>query len=269
MLKNAGLDPTGPKNWNEFREYARKLTNKEKGISGLEIPIDIWFYEAGVFQQDGKILSADGKQVAFDNEAGYGIAKLWQDMIKEGAMKNPPGQDYNAWDAATNDFVNQKVAMIQVSTASLGGLLKATEGKFELGTAFLPAGKHFATPTGGANLAVLQKSSDAKKKAAVEFIKWITAKENAAFFSEWSGYIPVTKEAVESDRIKALYTKYPQYKPALDQLQYAQPRPMIKGYREMTIKIQDELKKAMLDTSIPPEQAVKSAAKQVQTLLNN
>lgn len=189
-------------------------------------------------------------------------------MVKEGTMKAPPGQDYNAWDVATNDFVNQKVAMIQVSTASLGGLIKSTEGKFELGTAFLPAGKQFGVPTGGANLAVLQKSSEAEKKAAVEFIKWLTNKENAAFFSEWSGYMPVTKEAVESEKIKALYDKYPQYKTALEQLQYAQARPMIKGYREMTVKIQDELKRAMLDTSITPEQAVKNAAKQVQDLLN-
>lgn len=268
MLKNAGLDPAGPKNWDELKEYARKLTNKDQGVYGFETPIDIWFYEAGVFQQGGKIFSDDEKHVAFDSEAGYGIVRLWQEMVKEGTMKAPPGQDYNAWDVATNDFVNQKVAMIQVSTASLGGLIKSTEGKFELGTAFLPAGKQFGVPTGGANLAVLQKSSEAEKKAAVEFIKWLTNKENAAFFSEWSGYMPVTKEAVESEKIKALYDKYPQYKTALEQLQYAQARPMIKGYREMTVKIQDELKKAMLDTSITPEQAVKNAAKQVQDLLN-
>lgn len=268
MLKNAGLDPAGPKNWDELREYAKRLSNKEKDIYGFETPIDIWFYEAGVFQQGGKIFSDDEKQVAFKDEAGYGIVKLWQDMVKEGSMKTPPGQDYNAWDVSTNDFVNQKVAMIQVSTATLGGLLKSAEGKFELGTAFLPAGKQFGVPTGGANLAVLQKSSEAEKKAAAEFIKWLTNKENAAFFSEWSGYMPVTQEAVESDKIKALYDKYPQYKTALDQLKHAQARPMIKGYREMQVKIQDELKKAMIDTTITPEQAVNSAAQQVQDLLN-
>lgn len=269
MLKEAGLDPAGPQNWEELREYARKLTNKEKGVYGFETPIDIWFYEAGVFQQGGKMLSDDQKQVAFDNETGYGIARLWQDMVKEGTMKAPPGQDYNAWDVATSDFTSQKVAMIQVSTASLGGLIKSTEGQFELGTAFLPAGKQFGVPTGGANLAVLDKSSDAQKKAAVEFLKWLTNKENAAFYSEWSGYVPVTQEAVESDRIKTLYDKYPQYRVALDQLKYAQARPMVKGYREMTIKIQEELKKVMLDTSIPAEQAVKNAARQVQELLKN
>lgn len=269
MLKEAGLDPAGPKNWNELREYARKLTNKEQGIYGFETPIDIWFYEAGVFQQGGKMLSEDQKQVAFDNETGYGIARLWQEMVKEGSMKAPPGQDYNAWDVATNDLTSQKVAMMQVSTASLGGLLKAAEGKFELGTAFLPAGKQFGVPTGGANLAVLDKSSDAQKKAAAEFLKWLTNKENAAFYSEWSGYVPVTQDAVTTDRIKTLYDKYPQYRVALDQLQYAQARPMVKGYREMTIKIQEELKKAMLDTSITAEQAVKSAAGQVQDLLKN
>lgn len=268
MLKEAGLNPEGPKNWEELKEYAKKLTNKEKGIFGFETPIDIWFYEAGVFQQGGKIFSEDEKKVAFDSAEGYGIIKLWQEMVKEGSMKAPPGQDYNAWDVATNDFANQKVAMIQVSTASLGGFIKSTEGKFELGTAFLPAGKKHGVPTGGANLVILQKSSDAEKKAGAEFIKWMTNKDNAAYFSEWSGYMPVTHEAVESDKIKALYNKYPQYKTALEQLQHAQTRPMVKGYREMSVKMQEEFKKAMLDTSISPEENVKSAAKQVQELLD-
>lgn len=83
-----------------------------------------------------------------------------------------------------------------------------------------------------------------------------------------NGYIPVTKEAKESDRIKQLWATTPQYRVAYDQLDFARARPTMKGYKEISIKIQDEIKKALMDLSITPEDAVKSAAKQVQQLLD-
>lgn len=267
MLKKAGLDPAGPKSWNELKQFAEKLTDKSKGVYGYETPIDIWFYQAGVAQEKGEILNADN-QVSFNNETGTGIVKLWQDMVKAGTMKVPAGKNYDAWDAATQDFLNQKTAMIEISTGSLSGLIKNTEGKFELGTAFLPAGKQFGTPTGGANIAILKASSPEKQKACAEFIKFLGQKENASGFSKDTGYMPATNEAVQSDEIQKLYSEHPQYKTALAQLQYAVATPMTKGWTNMQNKIQDELLKCMLDTSITPEQAVENAAKQVQGILD-
>lgn len=55
---------------------------------------------------------------------------------------------------------------------------------------------------------------------------------------------------------------------AFDQLEYAFPRPGMKGYGEIKIKIEDEVRKALVDTSVSPEQAVQSAAKEVQKLLD-
>ncbi|MGG3574587.1 hypothetical protein ABES25_05550 [Bacillus gobiensis] len=93
---------------------------------------------------------------------------------------------------------------------------------------------------------------------------------NAALFSELTGYIPVTKEAAETDRIKKLWNDQPEYRVAFDQLEYAFPRPGMKGYGEIKIKIkiEDEMRKALVDTSVSPEQAVQSAAKEVQKLLD-
>ncbi|ALC80350.1 MULTISPECIES: type 2 periplasmic-binding domain-containing protein [Bacillus] len=91
---------------------------------------------------------------------------------------------------------------------------------------------------------------------------------NAALFSELTGYIPVTKEAAETDRIKKLWNDQPEYRVAFDQLEYAFPRPGMKGYGEIKIKIEDEMRKALVDTTVPPEQAVQSAAKEVQKLLD-
>jgi sn-glycerol 3-phosphate transport system substrate-binding protein len=268
MLRDAGLPDVGPKNWEELKSFALKTTDKSKSVVGFEMPIDVIFFEDGVFQQNGQMFSADEKQVAFDNEAGFATVKLYQDMMKDGSMKIPSGQDSNAHLSALNDFVSQKAAIIWTTSAALPTILEGSKDKFEPGVGFLPAGKQFAASTTGSNLTVLAKSSVQEKKAAVTFIKWLAQKENVALLSELTGYIPVTKVATESDRIKQLWAKTPQYRVAYDQLDFARARPTMRGYKEISIKIQDEIKKALLDLSISPVDAMKSAAKQVQQILD-
>ena len=188
-------------------------------------------------------------------------------MVKEQSMKAPLGQDYNSWDVSMDDLVSQKVAMILSSTADLTGLLEATNGVFDLATAFLPAGEKYASPTGGAFLTVFDKAPAELKAGAVDFIKFLTRADNDALFSKQTGYLPVVKDALDEPVLKELYAKYPQYQVAYNQLQYTQDIPPIVGFREMSIIIQEELKAAMVDTSITPEQALETAAKQVQALM--
>ncbi|MED1722582.1 ABC transporter substrate-binding protein [Brevibacillus parabrevis] len=247
MLKAAGLDPNGPKSWDELISYSQKLVKKEGDKVtryGFSTPVDIWFYEALVFQSGGSILSEDGKELTLNNESGKAPLELWTKMVKEGLMKNPPGENYNAWDVAEQDFLNQKVGMIFTTTGSLTELKK--NAKFDMGAAFLPANKNFGTPTGGANLVMLAKSSDAEKKAAWEFMKWMTDTEQTVPWSIASGYMPVTTAAVDSPEMKAFYEKDPNFKVAVDQLQYGYPRPMAPGYKELQDVIQKELQRAML-----------------------
>lgn len=59
MLKDAGLDPAGPKNWKELEEYSRVL--KSKGKTPMTMAVGVWEYEALVAQSGGKVLSEDGK----------------------------------------------------------------------------------------------------------------------------------------------------------------------------------------------------------------
>jgi sn-glycerol 3-phosphate transport system substrate-binding protein len=78
----------------------------------------------------------------------------------------------------------------------------------------------FATPTGGANIAMLTDST--KKDAAWEFINWVnTDPQGGQQFILDSGYLPFTKKMVESEPIKELWAKDPNRKVAYDQLQYA------------------------------------------------
>ncbi|MGG3886052.1 ABC transporter substrate-binding protein [Brevibacillus panacihumi] len=267
MLKAAGLDPEGPKTWEELRQYAKTLTKKEgdkTATYGFSTAIDIWFYEALVFQSGGSILTEDNKALAINSEAGKAPIEFWTSMLKEGIMKAPPGEKYNAWDVAKQDFLNGQVGMIFTSTGDLRGLKE--NAKFDVGAAFMPANKSYGAPTGGANLVILAKSSDEEKKAAWEFINWMTDTAQTVPFSLESGYMPVTTEAVESAEMKAAYEKEPNFQVAVKQLEYASPRPMVPGYKELQEVIMTEIQRAVLGQATVDE-ALQKADEKGQKLL--
>ena len=267
MCEAAGLDPQGPKNWEELKVYAEKLTNKEEGIVGLAVPIDIWFYEALIYQQGGEIVDSNNK-VAFNNEKGVKALELWQNMMKDGTMQLPAGEGYDAWDTAKDAFIYGKAGMPLQSTASLAGILEQTQENFTVNTAFLPAGTQYGAPTGGANLVIMEGSSEEEKQAAGEFIEFMSDKENVIKFSMDTGYMPTTKSALESEKMSKLYEEKPQYKVAVDQLEYASKRPSVVGYVEASEKLMNEMKKCLMDLTIDAKESLNKATSIMQDVIN-
>lgn len=267
MCEKVGLDPAGPKNWEELKEYAEKLTNKDEGIVGLAVPIDIWFYEALIYQQGGEIVDSNNK-VAFNNEKGVKALQLWQNMMKEGIMQLPAGEGYDAWDTAKDAFINGKAGMTLQSTASLAGILEQTEGNFTVNTAFLPGDTKYGVPTGGANIVIMEGSTEEEKEAAGEFIEFMTEKENVVKFSMETGYMPITKSALESEEMNKLYEEKPQYKVAVDQLEYASKRPSVVGYVEASEKLMDEMKKCLMDLNIDAKETLNNATSIMQDVIS-
>lgn len=260
-LKAAGLDENGPKTWDELQTFSQKLSKKDQEW-GFSTPIDIWFYEAMVFENGGSILNPEGTQALVNSPQAMEPIHYWKKMIEEGSMKMPPGAKYDAWEVAENDFINGKVAMIYDSTGSLNMLLE--KAKFEVGTAFLPQKQSYGVPTGGTNLVMLAKSQ--KKDAAWKFMKYATDKQQTIQFSQQTGYMPVRTSAVNSDEMKQFFAEHPQFKVAVDQLQYAQPRPKAPGYKELQEVIMNQIQSAILGQATT-EEAMNQAVEKANQLL--
>lgn len=262
-LKEAGLNPEGPKTWEELRAYAKRLHVVKDGQVerwGFLTPVDIWFYEALVYQQGGTFISPDGKKAAFNDEAGQSALQFWVDLIHtDKVMEMPQGEKYNAWDVSTKAFTSGKAAMIFSTTGRLLGHIDGAGDKFEVGTAFLPAGKKgYGTPTGGANLVILAKAPKEQQQAAWKFMKWLSQPEIAAEWSKTTGYVPVNNGGVK--QMEEHFKKYPQFLTAVKQLEYAQPRPQHPAYAEQQESIMKALQKAVLK-----EQSVKDALNEAAT----
>ncbi|SFT19094.1 ABC transporter substrate-binding protein [Paenibacillus sp. BC26] len=264
MLKDAGLDPAGPKTWDELEQYSKVL--KEKGKLGMTVPADIWFYEGLVAQSGGKMLSEDGKTAAFNSPEGVAPVEFWKKLVGEGLIKIPMGDEAGA--TADKDWSNQLSAFKFASTAGVTGSLElAKQGGFEMDTAFMPSNMSYGVPTGGCQLVITSKSSDEEKQAAWEFLKWMTSKENTIYQHKHVGYLPTRMSAVESDELKQHFIEFPQFKVAVDQLQFARPRPMENAYPEVAKIIREAIEKAILDPKVTPQEAMDQAAEKANKLL--
>ena len=160
------------------------------------MPIDAWFYEAFIMQSDGRILNEDETDIGFNNETGTEPLAMWKSMISEGIMKAPPGKEYNSYEAARSDFSAGITGMIVTSSGDLGTLNSSCD--FEVGTAFLPKNTRFGVPTGGANV-VMMAGLEEDSAATMDFLKYLTSPEVAAYWSTKTCYVPSSQAAADTD----------------------------------------------------------------------
>ncbi|MBB6671585.1 ABC transporter substrate-binding protein [Cohnella nanjingensis] len=218
LLSEKGLSV--PKTWEELKQTANAMvvkTNGEYSRYGLTMPYDTWYPIALISQADGKFFNDEHTSLGFiDNGIGDKVFQYLKDLQKTGALYYPPAQD--SGNIVNQMFVEGKVAMMFQSTGTIGSL-SGTVG-FDYTTAFLPQDKKYASPTGGANVAMLAGSKH--KDAAWEFLRYLMEDPDGGLqFILDSGYLPFTKKMAESQQMQDLWAKEPNRKVAYDQLQYA------------------------------------------------
>ncbi len=230
LLEKAGLDPAGPKTYAELADYCKTI--KEKlGIYGLSMPCYIWTFEAFMFESGSSVLNADETKTNIAGPEGTGMIQFFKDLSDAGDIRIVAGTDSSKVAA---DVINQQTAMWFGSTGDLTyNLSVASENGFEVNNAYIPANVQYGVPTGGCNLVMATKISDEHKKAAWEFIKWMTQPEQCVYSSMKTGYVVTRKSAMELPDMQAAFEATPQYKTALDQLnECGHGRPMNPGYAE-------------------------------------
>lgn len=85
-------------------------------------------------------------------------------------------------------------------------------------------------PTGGGGLSILGYASDDRKKAAWEVLKFLSSGDAAIEWTLGTGYMPTTKAALESDKVKAKAGENPNYQVAIDQLEIAQGPDVVRKF---------------------------------------
>ena len=268
-FKEAGLDPEkAPANWNEMRQMAAKLTKKDASGNvsrwGVMVPSTgyaYWMFQAFARENGQDLMNAEGNRTNFAHPDVISALDYWVGLgRKDGVM--PAGTV--EWGTLRQNFVEGKTAIMWHTTGNLTAV--KDNAKFPFGVAMLPASKQRGSPTGGGNWYIFKKSSAAERKAAFEFIKWVTAPERAAEWSIATGYVAVSPAAYETPKLKEYVSGFPQAAVARDQLKFATPE--LSTFQTGRVrKALDDAVQAAITGSKSPADALKAAQAESERLL--
>lgn len=259
LFDQAGIT-SAPTNWEELASTSKQL--ESIGVKGFGFLNDIWHFEAYTQGNGGNIVNADETEAIFNQAPAVEAVEFLKEGIEKYNFKYYSGN--NASDTRTTEIMNQKIGMWVDSTGSLNNTLDiAGQNGYEIGTAFIPCGKEYSVPTGGCNIVMTSKLTDEEKEAAALFINFMTEEEQVVYSHKKTGYLPTTISSTTHPEIEALYESTPQFKVAVDQLQYGHGRPMNKAYGEAynvyinaldqifttDVKVQDTLDKAAMEAT--------------------
>lgn len=222
----AGLPDRGPKTWDEMDEWGTKLQasagSGEYAFTHVKGDSYIAWTFQGIIWQFGGRYSDEKFKMLLDSQAAIDAGNYLRSQVFTRKYANVTAKEEKA------DFLAGTSYSMLSSTGGLAGVLK--DAKFPVGTAFYPEKKQFGCPTGGAGLCIPSSISDEKKLAAMTFVAFITNPENTAYYSQNVGYMPVRKSAVNGPLMAEFFTKYPQFKTAVDQLAKTQPQDSARVY---------------------------------------
>lgn len=201
LFAEAGVAPPTPDwTWDDFRAAAAKLTDPAKGQYGWLIPADgsedtVWHYLPMLWEAGGDILSPDNERAVFNSEAGVRALTVLQQMAVT---------DKSLYLDTTNEngpkLMNSgKVAMLITGPWDLSQL-PDIDYYVQVMPTFAGSGGGHQTIAGPDNWVVFD-NGDAKKRAAIDFVKWLSAPEQVKTFSTGTGDLPIRQSVGEDQAV--------------------------------------------------------------------
>jgi ABC-type glycerol-3-phosphate transport system substrate-binding protein len=262
LFASEGL-PGAPTDWDEYLDYARRLTKKRAGEDephqwGTAGQISAWMFENLLIQNGGAILSDDGTQAAFAGPLGVEALEFMVELLTRYG-KVTSGYEYQ------NDFQAGKVGMIEGSTVSLSFM----EGKytFDMAVAPLPGKKQKGCFVAGTNVVIFSEATQAEKDAAWEFIRWFTSPEITARWAVATGYAPVRMSAMESEAMRARFEEIEGLREVYAQLEFASYEPRSAAWYAGRKHLEEGAVESALRRQKEPRRALEEAVRAVNAEL--
>jgi sn-glycerol 3-phosphate transport system substrate-binding protein len=268
-FKEAGLDPEkAPATWAEMQSMAAKLVKKDGsgnvtrwGVSVPSTGYAYWMFQAFARENGQDLMNKDGNQTNFAHPDVVAALQYWRDL---GAKAKVMPEGTVEWGTLRQAFTEGKTAMMWHTTGNLTAV--KDNAKFPFGVAMLPASKQRGSPTGGGNWYVFKKSSPAERKAALQFIQWITAPERTAEWSIATGYVGTRPDAYETPKLKEYVSGFPQAAVARDQLKFATAELSTFQTGRVRKSLDDAVQSALTGSKSPAD-ALKAAQGEADRLL--
>ena len=228
-FREVGLDPERPpQDLEEVRQYSEKILKRDAAgnvvRSGIATDVQDWTERIVAEHGDLFVDNENGHEgratkVLFDNDTGRWYFQWWHAMVDEGLAfnvgRNPTFAD------GLMALPSGRAAMTFSYSSALRSVVdalgKGIEG-VEIGVGGLPGvpggtGSPYLINRG---LWILNLRPEKEQQAAWRFIKWLMEPEQQAEWFAGSGYLPVSRAAVDLPAAREVVAKYPQFQVPLD-----------------------------------------------------
>jgi len=258
LLDAAGVTEI-PDTWAEVEVACAAIMALETAPANcITWPNHGWFFEQSVAQQGADLVNnGNGREARADetfinSEAAVAYVSWWKSMQDQGYYVYTGAQ--RDWGGTYNAFVAQQVAMLIYSSSDTTVVTNdGAAAGFDVVASFMPHNgevENSGNLIGGASLWLSNGLTTETEDGALTFLTWFTNAENAADWHKFTGYVPVSKAAIELLEAEGWYTESPNSLVASAQLAAATTSsatagaivgafPAIRGY--VTTAIEDVL----------------------------
>jgi len=221
-FKKAGLPDKAPSTWDEVESMAKKLQ-----AAGVKCPFgsawpswvlveNMHAYHDQPFADHAN--GFDGLATTLKINGPFGVAMM--ERLARGAREGwfTYGGRLNKAEAL---MTAGECGIFTTSSAYIGNLTRASEGKFTWSTGFLPRLTGFPQGNsiiGGATLWVMKGAKPAEYRGVAQFFRYLASTDNQAWWAGVTGYLPLTNPAAKALETSGHYVKNPHQRTAVDQM---------------------------------------------------
>lgn len=236
-MEKAGLNPDNPpKTWKELADMAQKMITAGAVQHGFTTGWQSWVQleNFGAWHNVPFATKANGYEgvdtkLMFDETLHVEhIQQLadWQEdnIFKYGGRRGDPNPL----------FINGDAAFLMNSSAYYASVKSGS--RFDFGMTMLPYWDHVQgapqnSIIGGATLWVLRGHDTEDYKGVARFFSFLSSPEIQADWHQFTGYVPITKDAYELSKKQGFYESHPGTDVAIKQLTLNQPTKVTRGLR--------------------------------------
>ncbi len=277
-MREAGLDPDDPPE--TFEELTAALEQaRSAGVEGAKVGFNLhsWFFEQWIAEQGANLVNNDNGRSARATETNLtspAVKRImnWVKELNDNDFYTYTGK-LEDWGGSDAIFQEEQAMFHITSTADIGNIASAVEGKFELGTGRLPMPegiKRNGVVIGGASIWILDGHPTEDLEATRDFVLYMTNTENMVSWHKLTGYYPVRYSSIDALEDEGWFTKYPERTIAFTQLTETIPNSATAGalmgsFLDTRTIIEEAVQKVLSGASV--DSALSEAKKLADTKL--
>ena len=202
-------------------------TARAHNVDGANVSFALhaWYFEQWMAEQGAMLVNNENGRAARATEVNLTspAAVKIGNFISELGRKNLYSYTgrFEDWDGSDAIFTGNKAIFHITSTADLGNIGRAVEGKFTLGVGKLPipSGEmRNGTVIGGGSIWVTKNNTAEELEGARDFALFLTNTDNMVSWHKLTGYYPVRNSSVEKLRGEGWFTSDAKQLVAFNQL---------------------------------------------------